>query len=91
MNPASSGPSSSCPTSTACSVQHAAQQRLRTASVTVERMRAALPKATPEQRRALLRELVRSTCDFFEGKRKRLPACTPAKLLFASCAGEITA
>ena len=35
-----------------------AQERLRAAGVTVERLRSALPLATPEQRRALLRELV---------------------------------
>ncbi|MGE3454345.1 MAG: recombinase family protein [Kofleriaceae bacterium] len=35
-----------------------AQARMRAAGVTVERLTSALPKATPEQRRALLRELV---------------------------------
>ncbi len=49
-----------------------AQQRLRAASVTVERLRAAMPKATPEDRRALLRELVRENGVIIAGGRARL-------------------
>ncbi len=49
-----------------------AQQRLRAASATVERWRAALPKPTPEQRRALLRELVRDGGVVIAGGRARL-------------------
>ena len=48
------------------------QQRLRAASATVERLRAALPLATPEQRRALLRELACDGGVIITGGRARL-------------------
>lgn len=48
------------------------QARLRSASSTVERLRSALPRATPEQRRALLRELVRDGGVIIDQGRARL-------------------
>jgi site-specific DNA recombinase len=49
-----------------------AQERLREATLTVERLRSALPLATPEQRRALLRKLVREGGVRIEGGRAYL-------------------
>lgn len=49
-----------------------AQERMRAAGVTVERLRAALPIATPEQRRALLRELVRDNGVVISDGRARI-------------------